>query len=264
MPRKKYDNDKLKAEMVELRRHGYSYRQIAQKLGCSTFKVYDLLSPHESPSARLKQAADLADRLDKLEARAKILEEHVTTLERKLAKLNVLETLQAEDLKLNAGLQQLGTRLSKLEEKLTAKTNELHVQIQRQWDSNRAISQKLSGLEEALSQTMAQNDRKILDIDVKLRAVQDTSTVRYLDFANKLTNIENALKWIRNSCIERVEGRYTCRHIDEEGYCKRTRFHEKIEGYRTKQIVSNDQKLYILNVRDNPLICIACPSYKPK
>jgi hypothetical protein len=111
---------------------------------------------------------------------------------------------------------------------------------------------------------MAQNDRKILDLDVKLRAVQDTSTVRYLDFANKLTNIENALTWIHNSCIERVEGKYTCRHIDEEGYCKRMRFHDKIEGYRTKQIVSNDQKLYILNVRDNPLICIACPSYKPK
>jgi transposase len=110
MPRKKYDNDKLKAEMVELRRRGCSYRQIAQKLGCSTFKVYELLSPWESPSARLRQTADLADRLDKLEARAKILEEHVTTLERKLAKLNVLEALQAEDLKLNAGLQQLGTR----------------------------------------------------------------------------------------------------------------------------------------------------------
>jgi DNA-directed RNA polymerase specialized sigma24 family protein len=35
-----------------------SYREIARELSCSVFKVYQLISPYESPRSRIKQVLE--------------------------------------------------------------------------------------------------------------------------------------------------------------------------------------------------------------
>lgn len=69
MPRKIYDDEKLRQKATELRPKGMSYRQVAKELGCSVYKVCEILSPYESPQSRLKQVAELTNRVDELLAK---------------------------------------------------------------------------------------------------------------------------------------------------------------------------------------------------
>ena len=64
MPRKKYDDEALRARALELRSKGLSYREIAHELGCSVFKVYQLISPYESTRSRVGQVHELATRVE--------------------------------------------------------------------------------------------------------------------------------------------------------------------------------------------------------
>jgi len=73
MPKKIYDDDKLRERALELRRMGYSFRQIAKELGCSVYKAYDLISRYEKPSHRLKQAIELADKVEKISSEVETL-----------------------------------------------------------------------------------------------------------------------------------------------------------------------------------------------
>jgi DNA-directed RNA polymerase specialized sigma24 family protein len=58
VPRKKYDDDVLRQKALELRARGLSYREIARELGCSIFKVHQLISHYESPRSRIKQVLE--------------------------------------------------------------------------------------------------------------------------------------------------------------------------------------------------------------
>jgi hypothetical protein len=48
-----------------------SYRGIARELGCSVFKVHQLISPYESPRSRVKQVHELATRVEELNRKLK-------------------------------------------------------------------------------------------------------------------------------------------------------------------------------------------------
>jgi len=104
MPRKVYDDEELKHKALELRKKGYSYREIAKELGCSIYKVHELISPYEAPRSRLKQVTELAGKVDEL-----------------LVKVNEL-TLKLDEYR--SGIEDLkpvkdvSDRLSKLEEEV--------------------------------------------------------------------------------------------------------------------------------------------------
>jgi DNA-binding CsgD family transcriptional regulator len=55
VPRKRYDDEALRARALELRAKGLSYREIARELGCGVFKVYQLVSPYESLRSRVRR-----------------------------------------------------------------------------------------------------------------------------------------------------------------------------------------------------------------
>jgi len=78
MGRKRYDDEALRAKALELRREGLSYREIARRLGCSVYKVWELLSPHENIRSRIKQVAELAQKLDELSKRVGEIEEMIS------------------------------------------------------------------------------------------------------------------------------------------------------------------------------------------
>jgi hypothetical protein len=79
--RKKYNDEVLRARALELRAKGLSYREIARELGCSVFKVYQLISPYESPRSRVKQVHELATRVEELSRKIMDLEGLASKLE---------------------------------------------------------------------------------------------------------------------------------------------------------------------------------------
>jgi hypothetical protein len=58
-----------------------SYREIAGELGCRVFKVYQLISPYESPRSRIRQVQELATRVEELSRKLKELESLASRLE---------------------------------------------------------------------------------------------------------------------------------------------------------------------------------------
>jgi predicted transcriptional regulator len=81
VPRKRYDDEALRARALELRSRGLSYREIARELGCSVFKVHQLISPYESPRSRIKQVHELATRVEELDRKLRDLESLASRLE---------------------------------------------------------------------------------------------------------------------------------------------------------------------------------------
>jgi transposase len=81
VPRKRYDDEALRQRALELRAKGLSYREIARELGCSVFKVYQLISPYESPKSRIRQVVELATRVEELSRRLRELEVLASRLE---------------------------------------------------------------------------------------------------------------------------------------------------------------------------------------
>ncbi len=60
---KQYDKEKLREEALKLRAEGLSYRQIAERLGCSTYIVSQVLSEYEKE--RKKKIGEMTVELEK-------------------------------------------------------------------------------------------------------------------------------------------------------------------------------------------------------
>jgi len=114
MPRKIYDDEKLRPEALKLRREGLSYREIAKRLGCSVYKVHELISEHESPSSRLRQVAELADKLDALASRLSELEAQISRPQSFLSNVEMLEGLADDVSRLRKEVEILNRKLEVL------------------------------------------------------------------------------------------------------------------------------------------------------
>jgi len=86
MSKRKYDDEALRAKALKLRKQGYRYREIARELGCSVYKVHEVLVPVEGVKSRIRQVAELADKVDKLRRRVEELSEEVIKLEGEISK----------------------------------------------------------------------------------------------------------------------------------------------------------------------------------
>jgi len=191
MPRKIYDDEKLREEALKLRRQGLSYREIAERLGCSVYKVYyDLIPDHESPSSKLKQAAELADKLDGLASKLNAPETQASKLQSSLSNVKLLEDIAGEISKLRREVESLNQRFKELA-----------------------------------------NSIYLIRISAEIRLRDD----------------HNGCKW-----------------LDKNGYCTILYWYERVGGYDMKPDIVEGKTVYRLNVKKHPLICTACPSYKPR
>jgi transposase len=190
MPRKKWDEEDLRKKVLELRRQGKSYREIAKELGCSVFTVSKVLSPFENPQSRLKQVAELAMRVEDL---SKKLDELARRLEEYRSRLEGLKPVE-----------ELRERLSRIDERLS-------------------------------------------------------------EFDDSLYELIEKMEWIERSVSRRLRNDWNCcKHIDKEGYCTYWRWYSKVEDWDMKKGFEEGEVVYHLNVKKHPLICTACPSYKPR
>jgi transcriptional regulator with XRE-family HTH domain len=81
VPKKRYDDEALRARALELRSKGLSYREIARELGCSVFKVHQLISSYESPRSRIREVHELATRVEELNRKLRDIEGLASRLE---------------------------------------------------------------------------------------------------------------------------------------------------------------------------------------
>jgi predicted transcriptional regulator len=136
MPKKKYDDEVLRARALELRSRGLSYREIARELGCSVFKVYQLISPYESPRSRIRQVLELTRVVDELSKRVGELNVKLSELEPRLSQLKPLEDMSKIVHDLKGSVDNLSTRILELEDAMD-------------W-VRRSVSRKLRGPSECM------------------------------------------------------------------------------------------------------------------
>jgi hypothetical protein len=120
MPRKKYNDEELKQKALELRTKGYSYRAIAKTLGCSVYKIHDVIAPYENVNSRLRQAAELARKVD-------TLSDKVSQLESILMHMKPLEELSMDVLKIKQDLGSISKEIALLKDDMAI----LHISAKR-------------------------------------------------------------------------------------------------------------------------------------
>jgi predicted nuclease with TOPRIM domain len=208
MPKRKWDEEELRKRVLELRRKGKSYREIAREIGCSVFTVSKVLSPFENPQSRLRQVAELAMRVEEL----------------------------------SRGIDELARKLEECRSRLEGLKP---VEELRSW---------LSRIEEGLSKV----ESSIKELRAEVKGV-----------ASRVDSLDDKMGWIERSAALRLEGDKCCKYIDKDGYCMCWALSSKVEGWDVRRYLLVDRALrgeviYHLNVKRHPLICVACPNYKPK
>jgi len=96
MPRKRYDDEMLRERALELRGRGLTYREIAKELGCSVYKIHELLSPIESPKSRIKQVVELSKRVEELRKEVEELGMKIEGLRKLINDVKPLQELSEE------------------------------------------------------------------------------------------------------------------------------------------------------------------------
>ena len=186
MPKRKYDDEVLRSRALELRGRGLSYREIAKELGCSVYKVHELLSPVESPQSRIKQVVELSKKVEELSRAVADFE----------AKFNELKSMLSE-------------------------------------------------------------------VRPSLELIKEVSEIR-----GRLSSLEEVLRVVEEFARVRVEDKdLRCRWVDEgRGVCVLHYCDEGEPGCEkvVERVGSEEMIFYLQNVRKHPLICVACPFYKPK
>jgi transcriptional regulator with XRE-family HTH domain len=63
----------------------------------------------------------------------------------------------------------------------------------------------------------------------------------------------------------RIEGPTRCKYIDDYGYCTKILLPECLPETKCLEVILGDgTRMYKPKVIENPIICLACPYYKPK
>jgi predicted RNase H-like nuclease (RuvC/YqgF family) len=172
MPKKRYADDELKQKALNLRREGYSYREIAEKLGCSVYKVHELISSYENPNSRLKQAVELADKLDELSSKVKSLESIISDL-KPLADLS-------------KDIEELKKEVEWLKNKITNIDNEL-----RAFDTGvdlrlKIRDQRLDYLTKNMDLILANAKRRVRDDNNRCKHIDKDGYCTYWYWYNKI------------------------------------------------------------------------------
>jgi transcriptional regulator with XRE-family HTH domain len=101
---------------LELRRQGYSYREIAEKLGYSKSYIASLLSPYENPRSRAKQMIELADQVENLNKTVNELNKRLNELKSSLSEIKPLEELSRSNAELRREIQLLAQKIKEHDE----------------------------------------------------------------------------------------------------------------------------------------------------
>ena len=109
---KKYDYEKLKEEALKLRAEGLSYREIAKRLGCSTYVVSQVLKEYEKE--RQKKIGEMTAELAELEETVQEFTDDIASIESRLSnikgRISKIERMESVE-----NVVSLSSRVDKLE-----------------------------------------------------------------------------------------------------------------------------------------------------
>jgi len=112
------DKKELLEEALKLRRQGFSYREIAEKLGRSKSYIASILSPYESPESRGKQVVELADQVERLNKMVNDLNHRINELKSRLSEIKTLEELSKSNAELRRDIQLIAQKIGEHEEEI--------------------------------------------------------------------------------------------------------------------------------------------------
>ena len=114
--RKRSDDDELTRRALELRSNGLSYREIGKKLGRSSYKAWELVSPYESHQPKITQVAELGKRIDELNTKINELTKVADDISAQLKKVKTLKDLNERMLQVDDELTRLKESVDFLDE----------------------------------------------------------------------------------------------------------------------------------------------------
>jgi transposase len=151
---------------------------------------------------------------------------------------------------------------------------ELAVRVEELSKSIDELTKELEGCRSRLSELKPVEELRgwLSKIDERLSKVE--GSIKELraeveEVAGRVDSLDEKMGWIERSAALRLEGDKCCKYIDKDGYCMCWALSGKVEGWDVRRYLLVDRALrgkvvYHLNVKRHPLICVACPSYKPK
>jgi predicted transcriptional regulator len=108
----------------------------------------------------------------------------------------------------------------------------------------------------------------LLRIDERLSKVEASAKAlkaEVREVASRVNSLNDKMGWVERSAARRLRDDWAgCRYVDEEGYCTYWGLYSKVEGWDMREGFEEGKVVYHLNVKKHPLICTACPSYKPR
>jgi chromosome segregation ATPase len=245
LPRKKFDYEKLAEEARKLRDQNLTYRQTAEKLGCSPFTVHQVLNPKPKDAAR---------RVDELSLALASLEQRLSLLENALSyEAKSLEKVRLEISNLNRNFEELRTQLLPLD-RLKDEVRTFQRQLQNIAEANKTTDEKIKNTLSVTEELKA----NLSSLQNLLKLVEDNMQAR-------VEALEHDIDLMTYYAKERFESKeYQCKHADKEGYCTRYKWRYHNVHLNMKEVKANGEKAYLVNVRLKPIICAACPAYQPK
>ncbi len=86
-----------------------------------------------------------------------------------------------------------------------------------------------------------------------------------LNLSQDVENLKTFRTMIEHISRLRVEGPTRCKYIDDYGYCTRILLPECLPNTKCLEVVlGNGTRMYRPKVVEKPIICLACPYYKPR
>lgn len=115
MPRKKPDDDELRKRALELRKKGFSLREIGKQIERSSYKAWELVSPYEDHQPKITQVSELNERIAGLNDRLNELTKVTDDLSAQLKKVKKIKDLNEKTSKTDEELENVKEKVKTID-----------------------------------------------------------------------------------------------------------------------------------------------------
>ena len=131
----------------------------------------------------------------------------------------------------------------------------------KQVETSHSNCETVTSLQQDVSRRLETSQMIIQGLIEHVRTLENN----ILNLSQDVENLKIFQSIIQQVARLRIEGPTRCKYIDEYGYCTKILLTECIPGTKCIEVILGDgTKMYRPKVVDSPIICLACPHYKPR